>query len=148
MNEFIQSIMTKNPISLSTKATLGDVKNIFDENRIHHLPIIDDEGVVKGLITTYDLWKLNLHFDEYEAIEVTTIMNNKVVRINKDDKVGTAAELFLDRRFHALPVVDQDDKLVGIVTTFDVLRYEFKREYEKPILYKELFETEGVRAVV
>jgi CBS domain-containing protein len=148
MNEFIQSIMTKNPIALSTKATIADVKVIFDENRIHHLPIIDDEGVIKGLITTYDLWKLNKHFDEYAAIPVSSIMNTKVVRVNKDDKVGTAAELFLDRRFHALPVVDQNDKLVGIVTTFDVLRYEFKKEYEKPILYKELFETDGVRAVV
>ncbi len=148
MNEFIQTIMTKNPISLSTKATIADVKHIFDENRIHHLPVIDDEGVIRGLITTYDLWKLNKHFDEYDSIPITSIMNNKVLRVNKDDKVGTAAELFLDRRFHALPVVDQDDKLVGIVTTFDVLRYEFKREYEKPILYKEVFESEGERAVV
>lgn len=148
MNEFIQTIMTRNPISLSTKATLADVKQIFDQNRIHHLPVIDDSGTLQGLITTYDLWKLNTSFDDYASIQVTTIMNSKVIKVNKDDKVGTAAELFLDRRFHALPVVDNDNKLVGIVTSFDILRYEFKKEYEKPILYKEVFESESLRAVV
>lgn len=145
MNETIQTIMTKNPISLKKDSKLSEVKAIFDQNRIHHLPVVDEEGNLIGLLTTYDMWKLNLHFDEYANIPVSEVMNKKVVRISADDKIGTAAELFLDKRFHALPVVD-NDKLVGIVTSFDVLRYEFVKEYDKPILYKEVYE--GLRAVV
>lgn len=48
------------------------------------------------------------------------------MKLEPEDKIGTAAELFLDNRFHALPVVS-DGYLVGLVTTFDVLRYEFKK---------------------
>ena len=90
-----------------------------------------------GLITTYDLWKVNRNFDEYAQIPVTEVMNRKFAKVAADDKVGTAAELFLDRRFHALPVVE-NTKLVGIVTSFDVLRFEFRKEYEKPILYQDV----------
>lgn len=137
MNEFVQTIMTRNPITISERGTLEDVKKLFDQNRIHHLPVINDEGDLLGLITTYDLWRLNRNFDDYQQISVKDVMNVKFAKVGSDDKVGTAAELFLDRRFHALPVVD-GKKLVGIVTSFDVLRYEFRREYEKPILYEDV----------
>jgi CBS domain-containing protein len=137
MNEFVQSIMTRTPVTISDRATLKDVKDIFDQNRIHHLPVINDEGDLLGLITTYDLWKLNRNFEDYDQIPVTEVMNRKFAKVAADDKVGTAAELFLDRRFHALPVVE-NTKLVGIVTSFDVLRYEFRKEYEKPILYQDV----------
>ncbi|MBK8700066.1 MAG: CBS domain-containing protein [Saprospiraceae bacterium] len=137
MNEFVHTIMTKNPVSIPVKSTLKDVKDIFDQNRIHHLPVLNEEGDLEGLITTYDLWKLNRNFEDYASIPVTQVMNSKIAKVTPDDKVGTAAELFLDRRFHALPVVE-GKKLVGIVTSFDVLRYEFQREYEKPILYEDI----------
>ena len=52
MNEFVQTIMTRNPITISERGTLEDVKKLFDQNRIHHLPVINDEGDLLGLITT------------------------------------------------------------------------------------------------
>ena len=136
MNEAIHTIMTKNPISLSPKHTIADVESLFKHHRIHHLPVVD-EGKLIGLITTYDLWSHTS--SNPKKTFVTDVMNTRIVRISPEDKIGTAAELFLDNRFHALPVV-QDDKLVGIVTTFDVLKYEFKKEYDNIILYKDVFE--------
>lgn len=136
MNEAIHTIMTKNPISLSPKHTIADVESLFKHHRIHHLPVVD-EGRLIGLVTTYDLW--NHRSSDPTKIFVTDVMNTRIIRISPDDKIGTAAELFLDNSFHALPVV-QDDKLVGIVTTFDVLKYEFKKEYDNIILYKHVFD--------
>lgn len=57
-------------------------------------------------------------------------MTKILATIEPIDKVGTAAEVFMEHLFHALPVVD-NGKLVGIVTSFDVLRYEYNREYPK-----------------
>jgi CBS domain-containing protein len=148
MNEIVQSIMTQNPISVNPSSTLADVRKIFDQNGIHHLPVVDDENHLKGLITTYDLWKLNGKGQDYEpSTLVSDVMETKVVKVSQDDKIGTAAELFLDRRFHVLPVVE-DEKLIGIVTSFDVLKYEFKREYERPILYREILFGQDYKAVV
>ncbi len=136
MNEAIHTIMTRNPISLSPKHTISDVETLFKLNRIHHLPVVDD-GKLIGLVTTYDLW--SHRSSDAQTTFVTDIMNTCIVKISAQDKIGTAAELFLDNRFHALPVME-GDTLVGIVTTFDVLKYEFRKEYENIILYKDAFE--------
>jgi CBS domain-containing protein len=66
-------------------------------------------------------------------------MTTKVVRITPKDKVGTAAELFADKRFKTLPVVNLENDLKGVVTAFDVIRTVFNEEYPRPILYQEEF---------
>jgi CBS domain-containing protein len=137
MNEFVHTIMTKNPITLNLNNTVREVANTFHNQSIHHLPVVDDEGNLRGLVTTYDLWELDT--EKNADKQVKEIMNDHVVKVESRDKVGTAAELFLDKRFHALPVVE-DNKLVGMVTAFDVLRYEFKKEYDNPILYREVLD--------
>lgn len=138
MNEPIKSIMTTNPVCLQVDSSLADVIQIFANQRIHHLPVVDNKRLV-GLITTYDLWRQDAPLEQYATIAVSDVMTERVVKLSPDDKIGTAAELFLDKRIHALPIVDQGN-LVGIVTSFDVLRYEFKKEYKSAILYKDVLE--------
>ncbi len=138
MNEKVESIMIKDLVTLGPESTLAHVSEIFRTKRIHHIPIVD-EGKLVGLITTYDLWRKNVSHLEYESIQVKDVMSKKLVKLEPEDKIGTAAELFLDNRFHALPVVS-DGYLVGLVTTFDVLRYEFRKEYPDPILYKDVLD--------
>jgi CBS domain-containing protein len=130
--------MTKDPLSLRPSDSLSDVQKLFDKNRIHHIPICDEDHKLVGLITTYDLWKINKDHDNYENIKIEDVMTKKLAKIASNDKVGTAAEIFLDNRIHALPVVD-DGKLVGIVTSFDILLYEFRKEYDKPILFEDVY---------
>ena len=50
------------------------------------------------------------------------------------------SELFIDRRFKTLPVVNIDNKLKGVITAFDVIKHVMKKEYPQPILYKEILE--------
>ena len=137
MNENVETIMIKDLITLGPESTVAHAVEVFTK-RIHHIPIVD-EGRLVGLVTTHDLWNKFVSPDMYENTKIKDIMSKKLVKIEPEDKVGTAAELFLDNRFHALPVV-KDGMLVGLVTTFDVLRYEFKREYPDPILYKDVLE--------
>jgi len=55
-------------------------------------------------------------------------MTKHVATLEPEDKVGSAAELFLENLFHAVPIV-KDGVLQGIVTSFDVIKYEFHKEY-------------------
>lgn len=139
MNEKVDTIMIKKLITLDSKDTVETAKQIFTDKRIHHLPV-QENGKLVGLVTTYDLWKSNIEKGAHDKTPVSEIMSKKVVKISPDDKIGTAAEIFLDNRFHALPVVLDNGDLVGLVTTFDVLRYEFKKEYPDPILFKDELE--------
>lgn len=114
--------------------TVGEVLKIMQRKRLQQLPVVDDYQRLVGIITSYDLWQ-NCQQRDYENTLVGQLMNKDVVKLAPKDKVGTAAELFMDRRFKTLPVVNLDNKLKGVVTAFDVIRYSFKKEYPEPILY-------------
>ena len=139
MNEAVDSIMTKNLLTVAPGNNLSDVRRLFMNNSIHHLPVVEGNKLI-GILTTYDLWKNEIAPDDYGKTLVSDVMTTSVAKIGPKDKIGTAAEIFLDNRFHALPVVDDSGLLLGIVTSFDILLYEFKKEYPKPILFKHLFD--------
>lgn len=129
MNEPLSSIMTRNVITASQDDTLAVARSIFLKNKVHHLPIVN-EGRLVGILTTYDLFKLNGAFKDtpYEEIPIREVMTTRVATLEPDDKIGSAAELFLENLFHAVPIV-KDGDLQGIVTSFDVIKYEFHKEY-------------------
>ncbi|MCZ2101206.1 MAG: CBS domain-containing protein [Chitinophagales bacterium] len=135
MNESVTTIMIKDLTTLHPDDKVGRAAEIFKSKRIHHLPIVEGGDLV-GLITTHDLWNRHIPPSDFEKIDIKDIMSKKLIKLTPEDKIGTAAELFLDNRFHALPVVD-GSKIVGLITTFDVLRYMFKKEYPNPILFKD-----------
>ncbi|MBK7224426.1 MAG: CBS domain-containing protein [Saprospiraceae bacterium] len=127
MNENVGSIMTTNLITVGPSDTLQTVKDILISRRIHHVPVVE-EGKMVGLVSIDDLFKLNINHSDYGNTLVSTVMTKKLAKVESTDKIGTAAEVFMEHLFHALPVVD-DGKLVGIVTSFDLLKYEYNKEY-------------------
>ena len=136
--------MTTDIISVAPSESLSSVRNTFMNNALHHLPVVDNGNLI-GIMTTYDLWKNKIAPEDYATTTVKEIMNTKIAKIGPTDKIGTAAEVFLANKFHALPVVDESQKLLGLITSFDVLLYQFKREYPKPILFKDLYEKQDGR---
>ena len=139
MKEPVQKIMTTDPITVSAHTNLHSVRQIFMSNKIHHIPVVGSTGKLIGLLTTYDLWKNEIAPADYTNVKVADVMSRRIAKISASDKIGTAAEIFLDNRFHALPVVDDANTLLGIVTSHDVLKYEYIKEYPQPLLFKDLF---------
>lgn len=128
MNEPISSIMTKDVITISPDTTFNEVKKILFTNRIHHLPVVEKTKLV-GIITSYDLVKIADDFSKIQDNSIRSFMTKKIARLEPEDKIGTAAEVFLENMFHGIPIVDSDNVLKGIVTTHDVLMFLFDREY-------------------
>lgn len=129
MNEPLSSIMTRNVITAQQDDSLSVAKNIFLNNKVHHLPIVSGSNLV-GILTTYDLFKLNGSYSgrNFDEIKIGEVMTKQVATLEPEDKIGSAAELFLENLFHAIPIV-KDGNLHGIVTSFDVIKYEFMKEY-------------------
>jgi CBS domain-containing protein len=137
MNEEVRNIMTKNPIVAKANQTLNEVFNIMTTQQLQQMPVISDDNKLLGMITSYDLLKAEKNHRSNAL--VGEVMTTKVVRITPKDKVGTAAELFADKRFKTLPVVNLNNELKGVVTAFDVIKCAFREEYPRPILYQEEF---------
>ena len=137
MNEEVRTVMSTRVTTVLPQQTVGEVLELMQRKRLQQLPVVDGEKHLLGLITSYDLWQHCRNTDGCETSLVADVMNRHIVKLAPKDKVGTAAELFMDRRFKTLPVVNLDNKLKGVVTAFDVIRYSFKKEYPEPILYAE-----------
>jgi acetoin utilization protein AcuB len=133
MNVFapISSIMTTKIYTVSTEDNLATVKEIFDAHRIHHIPVLHVRQL-KGIISLRDfqhfLGGMN-YFKEGEALsqqhlentKASEIMTAKLAKVEPDDRINVALEVFSENLFHALPVVDEGE-LVGIVTPFDIMK--------------------------
>lgn len=135
----IAEIMTRDPITLNPCDTMDKVQEIFASHLIHHIPVVEN-GKVCGIISQTDYLKLQHGFtlfrnnqaDAYNdaimrSLLVKEVMVVQVATLYADDTVNTAFGFFRENLFHALPILDRESrKLVGIVTTFDLLNYAYK----------------------
>ena len=147
MNESVSSIMTTKVITVHPEDKLTVVKDILFNKRIHHIPVVKGpKNKLVGIITSYDIFKLDRGFDEYDSILVQDVMTKKTATLHPHEKIGAAAQVFLRHLFHGLPIVNDELELLGIVTTHDVLKYNFDREYpndEFEIQWRNLEITDG-----
>ncbi len=127
MNEPVSTIMTTRLFTVKPDDKLSVVKDLLHNHRIHHIPVVDGTQLV-GIITTGDLFWLGKSFAEYDQVKASEVMTRKIATLEPDDKVGSVAEVFLEHRFHCIPVC-QDGNLLGLVTMHDILKYEFNKEY-------------------
>jgi CBS-domain-containing membrane protein len=138
MNQEVRTIMTKDPVVTNPSQTIGQVTNLMMTSGLQQLPVVDDNNKLQGMITAYDLWQ-GQRQQLSDDTPISQVMNSKVLAITPKDKIGTAAELFADKRFKTIPVVNLDNELKGVVTAFDVIKSAFNDEYPRPILYAEEF---------
>jgi len=130
-DEPVAEVMTKHPRSVQLNQTIGDVRAALSDHRLHHLPVVDGEQLV-GIITTTDLLEFGFEprdshkdLDDYlnEHFSISQIMQTELVTISSDSTVRDAARALTTGELHAVPVVGDNDKLVGIVTSTDIVSY-------------------------
>lgn len=137
----IKDIMTSSDlVVVKLDTTFTEVKSIFDKNNFHHLPVVDEMAMVKGIISKNDFSNLAYHLSKqtagktfsektYNHLTAKEIMIPNPVYLNPDDRIGLAADLFLENKYHALPVME-DGVLMGIVTSHDLLVHAY---YQSPV---------------
>ncbi len=132
MNEYVRAVMTTNVISLTPENTLGDARRIMLEKHIHHLPVLEGKKLV-GLVSSWDIFRLGKSAEEYDKIPVTELMVRKIAALDPDQHLGAVAEVLKEHLFHAVPIVNDDHELVGIITSTDLIRYEYSKEYPEDL---------------
>jgi len=128
MNEAISTIMSTQLITLTPEDTLGKAREILLSKRVHHLPVVEGKKLV-GMVTSWDMFKLGLSAAEYQNTKVRDVMTRKLATLEPDQHIGAAAEVLMEHLFHAIPIVNEAGDLVGIVTSYDILRYCYQKEY-------------------
>jgi len=128
----VRDIMTTPVFAVGHADSLKVVEDLMDWKHVRHLPVVDADNHVVGLITHRDLLRAcvssiaGLSQQEQDSllqgIPVREIMKTPVRTVQPDSNARDAARTMLDNKFGCLPVVDGNDKLVGILTEADFLR--------------------------
>ncbi len=127
----VSNIMTTDLICVNEDDTLASIRHIFQSHRIHHIPVLRD-GLFVGILSKSDFSFFKKGFNDISNNKIIEdvrlnnytakdIMTTKVAKLSKDDRINVALEIFKENLFHAIPVVEED-KIVGIVTTYDIIK--------------------------
>lgn len=131
-NDPITNIMSKNPISVQVGQPLSAVRSTLAEHGFHHVPILNGTKLV-GVMSSTDLVRLSFGIGLAEAKSIDVVLDytykladvvtDKVATIGDGGTVREAAEVLSHGTFHSVPVVNNNNELVGMVTTTDLIRY-------------------------
>ena len=138
-----KDIMTKRVETLRQRDTIHYALMMMAENDISAIPVVDPTGKCIGMITQRDiiaevrdkdlededrassrpdiLYFGAVSLDELTNERVEDMMSNKVIKVHADDSVTEIADTMLNHGIHHIPVVGEDDQLLGIVSTMDIL---------------------------
>jgi CBS domain-containing protein len=131
----ISHFMTTNLTTVHPDDTMDKVRDIFEANAFHHLPVVRDEILV-GMISTKEVLKLTRNIgtkydikidDDYlTSVLVGDVMNSELITLSPGDSMYKAIEKFNQGYFHSLPVV-WEGKLVGLITSTDLMRFMYNQ---------------------
>ena len=140
MNIAVRDVMTKNPICVHLNDTMQSVDDILAAHSFNHVPVIDDQGMVKGMISRQDVallkhWGSSLdiksaHIKNHQLFTThcaSERMTDKIVCVSPDVTLEYCADIFKVNLFHALPVVE-NNKIVGIITPLDLITVAYTKE--------------------
>jgi len=129
--ELVSDWMTKDVITIAPETTLKEAHDIMNSKNIRRLPVVT-HGKVVGIVTLGDVrgaepsqasslsvWEVN---DLLANLKVSEIMTQNPATIHENVSIGDAAKVMLERKFSSMPVVDDAEQLVGIITESDIFR--------------------------
>lgn len=141
----VKTVMTTNPVSVSPAATLRELAEILDSNEISGVPVVDVQERVIGVVSKTDLLSQWMHGGEdsgagtflelledgfttegFEINEQNTVeefMSVDPVTALPDEPITEVARRMVRERVHRVIVVDENNRLKGIVTTLDILKH-------------------------
>ena len=128
----VSKIMTRNPIFTHPEISLTDARSIMDKEKIGHVPVLNKNNELVGLITKADLLKAApssaTSLDMYEIsyllskLTVEKVMEKNVVTVQESEVVEEAARIMADRSIGCLPVLN-GSLLTGIITDTDLFHF-------------------------
>ena len=146
----VRDAMTKKIIVASPSATFPEIWKKFFTHHITAIPIVDSTNHLVGIVTREDLLKIlyptyrDQIFDftllpDFEDMEISIgqlsekkakdVMNRRIIFTRKDTEIMRALSRMIVRQVHQLPVVDEENRLVGVITKGDIFYALAKKNF-------------------
>ena len=111
----VADIMTSVPIVVEVPGSRSDAINVMVRNKLTGVPVVRAaDGKLVGIVSRKDV------FNNFEEDQLSLIMKKDIITVSPSATIADAAKIFVEKRIHRIPVVD-DGRLVGIITPTDLL---------------------------
>jgi len=134
----LEQIMTKQVICVNVEDTLDTLDELFNAKHIHHVPVLDMDNQIVGIISTTDMdqtkWGrsfiMNRDHKDMDQVLLKTyrtvdIMSSSVITMKKTDTMRDAVAKFNEGKIRIIPIVE-DKRVVGIVSPMDIINHLLK----------------------
>ena len=120
--------MISNPVTINRDATVKDALNIMAEYKIGGIPVVDNENYLVGIVTNRDL-----RFEKDMDKKIQEVMTSEnIITTKQSTDMETAAQILQENKIEKLPVVDENGKLIGLITYKDITKAK-----DKPMACKD-----------
>ncbi len=134
MHTILLKEMMRTPVvTVNINDPFSRVENEMRLQKVRHLPVLDDQGRVVGIISQRDLYRAlsprqTLEGDVYDPGKLdefllARVMTSPVTTLGPEDPLGMAVSVMAEYHLGCIPLVDKDRKIVGILTKTDILRF-------------------------
>ncbi|MHB1347184.1 MAG: CBS domain-containing protein [Candidatus Humimicrobiaceae bacterium] len=142
-----KNIMTANVVKVSPGTSIAELSKVLLENKISGVPVVNEEGMLLGIVTEADIIKDNVKvqfpfffdplmvsgyavdFEKYSEdikdflnSKVDAIMNRRVNTASPSTPVSEIADIMVSNKVNRVPVLDENKKIVGIITRADIIK--------------------------
>jgi IMP dehydrogenase len=110
-----ENVMILDPITIGLDATVAEAMNLMAEYKIGGIPVIDQNGILKGIVTNRDL-----RFENNRKRKITEVMTTNLITTNHQTNLEAAARILQKHKIEKLPMIDENGKLTGLITYKDI----------------------------
>lgn len=128
---FVADRMTENPVAITPSTAVTTAKELMKEHNFRRLPVVEKEKLV-GWVTENDLRQvapssattLSVYEVNYllAKLKISDVMKKDLIVVHEDSPIEEAALLMMRHKIGGLPVLDREEKLVGVITETDVFK--------------------------
>jgi acetoin utilization protein AcuB len=129
---FVRDRMSSPAVTITPNTTLQDALNLMHEHRFRRLPVVDEKGRLVGIVSERDLLYVSpppatllngLELNHVlSKLRIEEVMTQDVITTTPDAFIEEAARLMVENKIGGLPIVDEDNHVVGVITETDVFR--------------------------
>jgi len=129
---FVARVMSTSVRTVAPDTLVEDAANTMLDNGIRSVVVVDDENQLEGILTTTDFVRIVAERQPKDRTPVSEYMSTGVVTASAQDSIRDAADVIVEHDFHHIPVVDEDEGVIGMVTTTDLAGYVSRVQSPSP----------------